>query len=300
MMRALARTLVALLASWLGCTGPGTGPERGAGRAGRDEVGGSVVSTVNGHAIRVAEVEATAHATGIPRRESLRRLQSERLLVEEATRRGRFARAPEVVDVARRAAVQALLDVEAAEVTVPDGDVEEAYEEQRARFETKEQRVVVHFLAGMREGAPEVLEERARAFAAAALEELKVVTDLPAWKAKHTGKVIEGVQTLAENLPPLAREGRVVKPFEDAMFSLAQPGVVPAPVRTSYGWHAIRVLEITPAKVVPYETAAATLRNELRLERQTAHVAKLIEQLRRQHPVVVTPEASARLAELEI
>jgi hypothetical protein len=300
MMRALTGMLLATLAGCLGCTEPGAGSELGADRAGHDEVGGSVVSTVNGHAIRIADVERTAFGTGIPFRESLRRLQSERLLMEEAARRGRFARVPDVIDVARRAAVQALLDAEAAEVTVSDRDLEKAYEEQRARFESKEQRVVVHFLAGMREGAPAELEARARAYAAAALQELKVATDLEAWKAKHNAKVVEGVQTLAESLPPLAREGRVVKPFEDAMFSLAQPGVVPAPVRTSYGWHAIRVLEITPAKVVPYETAAATLRNELRLERQTAHVAKLIEQLRRQHPVVVTPEASARLAELEI
>jgi hypothetical protein len=299
-MRGLGRMLVVALVHGLGCTGPGAGNERSAGRAGQGEVGGSVVSTVNGHAIRVSEVEDTAYGTGIPIRESLRRLQAERLLVEEATRRGRFARSPEVVDVARRAAVQALLDLEAAQVTVPDRDVEKAYEEQHARFETKEQRVVVHFLAGSREGAPEVLDARARAYAAAALEELKVATDLEAWKAKHTGKVVEGVQTLAETLPPLAREGRVVKPFEDAMFSLAQPGVVPAPLRTSYGWHAIRVLEITPAKVVPFETAVTTLRAELRLEQQTAHVAKLIEALRRQHPVVITPQASAILGELEI
>ena len=71
------------------------------------------------------------------------------------------------------------------------------------------------------------------------------------------------------------------------MFSLSAPGVVPEPVRTSFGWHAIRVTEILPAEETPYEKAAPILRKELSVVRQTAAMQELLKDLSRAHPVQV-------------
>jgi len=288
------------LVSALGCGDAGGGGSQRAGAGPGTAVGGTVVSTVDGHAIQLAAVADVARDTGLSGREALRRLQAEQLLMQEAARRGEFEGQPEVQDVARRAAVQALLDAEAASVQVPEDDVREAYAAQRARFETKEQRRVLHLYASVREGVSADVDARARAYVASVLPELRATTDPAAFAQAYSGRVVDGIKIAAELLPPLAREGRVVAPFEDAMFSLPVPGVVPEPVRTMYGWHAIRVLEITPASAVPYETAAATLRKELETERRKKHVEELMVTLRKRYHVVIAPNAQALLTQLEL
>lgn len=292
-------TWAVAVAAGLGCGTPGGGGSPRARGGPGATVGGTIVSTVDGWGIELAEVREVARDTGLSARESLRRLQAEQLLMQEAARRGDLEGDAEVHEVARRAAVQALLDAEAAEVEVPEDDVREAYEAQRARFETKEQRRVLHVLAGAREGVAADVDARARAYVSAALPELRAATDFEAFTRAYSGRVVDGIQVAAELLPPLAREGRLVAPFEDAMFSLPEPGVVPEPVRTIYGWHAIRVLEVTRGSLVPYETAAVTLREELTLERRTKHVEELMATLRKRYPVSIAPGAQAALAGLE-
>ena len=290
----LALTLLPMPA----CSGPDAGGSRRKGRAGEDHVGGAVVSTVNGRAIQLGQVQTLAYQSGMPRLESLRKLQAEQLLIDEANHRGSFDRRPEVRDVAQRAAVQALLDAEASEVEVSEDELREEYGKQRERFETKQQRRAMHLLAGVKGGLSPAQDVKAKAIVEAAIDELRTATDLDAFREKHIGQVVDGISIAVEMLPAFAQEGRLMESFETAMFSLEAPGVVPQPVRTQYGWHAIRVLEIIPAKVVPYQTAIATLRDEMRLARQTTRVTELIEALRSRQRVVVSPNASALLAEL--
>jgi parvulin-like peptidyl-prolyl isomerase len=89
-----------------------------------------------------------------------------------------------------------------------------------------------------------------------------------------------------------------VKPYLAALFSLSAPGVVLEPVRTIFGWHAIRVTEIVPAESVPYEKAAEQLRGELLLARRQARVETLIAELRKVYPVQVSDHAAQAMASL--
>lgn len=52
---------------------------------------------------------------------------------------------------------------------------------------------------------------------------------------------------------PGMQRGQMVKPFEDAAFSLQQPGDISEPVKTAYGYHIIRLNGITPAEPVPFD-----------------------------------------------
>lgn len=55
-----------------------------------------------------------------------------------------------------------------------------------------------------------------------------------------------------------------VKPFENALRSLAVPGLLPLPVKTPFGWHVIRVQGIRPFAVPSFEEVRAAIEKELR------------------------------------
>lgn len=48
--------------------------------------------------------------------------------------------------------------------------------------------------------------------------------------------------------------GRMVKPFEDAVFALNSPGEIVGPVQTEFGYHVIRFVDRRPAGVQAFET----------------------------------------------
>lgn len=56
--------------------------------------------------------------------------------------------------------------------------------------------------------------------------------------------------------------------FGDALRTFSAPGMSQRPVRTPFGWHVIKVVEIRPARVIPYEQARPLIEEELRKARQ--------------------------------
>jgi len=52
---------------------------------------------------------------------------------------------------------------------------------------------------------------------------------------------------------PNMQRGQMVRPFEEAAFSMQQPGAISAPIKTSYGYHIIRLNQAKPSEVVPFE-----------------------------------------------
>jgi hypothetical protein len=197
------------------------GPLRlGDAERGSSVVGGTIVSTVDGHAIELAEVQEIVSASDLAPREALLRLQAERLLMAEAERRG-YTDA-DVREVAARALVQALLKREAESIEVTDQEIQRAYDAD-TRFHAPERRTSAHVVVLLPKGASAEDEADALGLAKAAITELEAE---PAEgfvlarfrRLKHPSLKIKG-----ERLPPLAREGRLVREFEDALFSLPTP-----------------------------------------------------------------------------
>jgi peptidyl-prolyl cis-trans isomerase C len=58
--------------------------------------------------------------------------------------------------------------------------------------------------------------------------------------------------------------GKMVKPFEDAVAGLKNPGDIAGPVQTEFGWHLIKLEERRPAGLLPYADARDALRAEAR------------------------------------
>jgi parvulin-like peptidyl-prolyl isomerase len=273
------------------CGDDGEGRSRGTAQHGSSKIGGAVVSTVDGHAISIADVQAVMRASSLSAREALDRLQAEQLLMAEAERRGTSSEAIDQVEV--RAAVQALLDREAASRLASDSELRAAYERD-ARFHVPETRTTVHVLARVGDKASEKEAQAAYGVAKKAVGDLRT-QDLSAVEARYSGS-IDGIAVKTEHLPPVDRNAAFVREYLDGVFSIPAPGVVPEPVRTSFGWHAIRVLEITAARETPFEEAAAVLRGEVSTKKQTEGVNSLLLDLRHATPVELAADLDDKLS----
>lgn len=265
---------------------------------GSARVGGTVISTVDGAPITIDEVRSLVAGSGLAPAEALRRLQGERLLMAEAERRG-LRSVPEVRHVARQALVQAVLDEEAARVEVSEAALREAYEATPERFHAPERRASVHVLAPVR--TPDE-DAAARAFIEGVCRELEAAPNPEASWARYQSQAepgVRAVQAVAERLPAVDREGPFVREYLDGLFSLAAPGVVPRPVRTRYGWHAIVVTKIERARDDTFEMARDVLRRERLEADRRKHVADWVAGLEREIGVERSAEAEARIAGLE-
>lgn len=276
------------------CGDDGAGGGRGRAERGDSKVGGDVVSTVNGHPILIADVQALMKVSSLDAREALERLQAEQLLMAEAERRG--IAGAEIDRVAERARVQALLDMEAAAHVATDAELREAYAKD-VRFHMPEQRVSMHVLARANSKASEAEAAAARAVAAKAVEDLRTM-DVAAIQARYTG-TIDGVAVKTELLPAAHRDFGFVKEYLAALFSIPGVGVVPEPVRTKFGWHAVRVMEIVAPRDAPYEQAEKVLRIEVTNKKRQEAVSALLMDLRHANPVKLVPDVDDKLSSVD-
>ena len=77
-------------------------------------------------------------------------------------------------------------------------------------------------------------------------------------------------------------KGRMVKPFEDALATLKQPGDLSGVVQSEFGYHIIRLEERKPAGTQPFEDVREQLRAEVITKVQQDARLKEVERLRAQ------------------
>ena len=70
---------------------------------------------------------------------------------------------------------------------------------------------------------------------------------------------------------PAIQRGQMVKPFEDTVFSMEQPGEISEPIKTAYGYHIIRVNRVIPAQLVPYDS----IKQQLMTRAKEKHLAEV-------------------------
>lgn len=251
----------------LGCAGEAVAPEQVERARGDAVVGGQVVSTVDGHPITLADVRHAVEITGVEPELALRRLQDE-LLLTEAARRAGYADDEEARQVARRVAVQRLLaeEVEAAHgpEEVDPAELEAAFEENLARFETPERRASVTVSARPPENAPPGAAQAARAFAAEVWRELAAADDpsLAAFAVQRRVLPNLPFEVSVDEVDPLSRRDEESHAYLDALFAAEAPGLLPELVQTEVGFHAVVLTEIVPASELTREEALDVLRDE--------------------------------------
>jgi len=147
--------------------------------------------------------------------------------------------------------IEVLSTALASDVEVSEEDLLAYYEDEKARFETEEQRHARHILftgddAEARANAALARLEAGEDFAALALE----LSDDP------------GTSSEGGDLGWVGR-GLLVGPFEDTLFAMDE-GTVEGPVETAFGFHLIRLDELRPGAVQPFEEVRDELAEELR------------------------------------
>lgn len=160
-------------------------------------------------------------------------------------------------------AVQALLDAE------PEL-VREQYEARRDEFDRPEEVRARHILIRIPEDADEAVRQAARERAEAALARIQEGADFEDVALEVSED--PGSQSRGGDLGFFSR-GRMVKPFEEAAFSLPV-GEVSGVVETVHGLHLIRVEEKRPERVVPYDEARVQIAEELLRSRAARSAAR--------------------------
>lgn len=84
-------------------------------------------------------------------------------------------------------------------------------------------------------------------------------------------------------------KGRMVKPFEDAVFSM-KVGDISAPVKTNFGIHIIKLEEKKEAKYKPYETVKEQVLKRALEEKQKKAVLDYMENLFKENKVQINEE----------
>ncbi|MCQ0093140.1 peptidylprolyl isomerase [Roseovarius sp. M141] len=221
---------------------------------------------VNGITIPSAAIAAEAqnhHAPkgkpGLAWRMAARALTVRQLLLEEAQRRG-VAAVPEEVGAGRsetedEAQIRALLETAIDVSTPPEEAVRAEWVKAPDRYRAPPLWEVSHILCACDPGENEgAIGAKARAdiLADAAHKGLRRFADLAASDSDCGSKANGGA---LGQLGP----GDTVPEFEAALRLLGEGEMTPAPVRTRFGWHVVRLDACAEGQVLPFDTVRPKL-----------------------------------------
>ena len=146
---------------------------------------------------------------------------------------------------------------------VSDADVEKYYTENAKEFETPRQVKASHVLARVGDTGGSEAEDKARAKIADVIRRAKAGEDF----AKLAREVSEepGAKERGGDLD-WVKQGDMVPAFEQALFALKKGEVSAEPVRTPFGFHAIKVVDVRDGGKKPLKEVAASIRDRLAAE----------------------------------
>lgn len=281
----------------VGCTTPSSAPSREVPPHATPLAAGQLAARVGDEEISRDEVERLASSLHLTPREALDRLEEEALLVGEAEKQGIGGDVP-VRSSGQRVAVQRLLAVEVEErvqpSSIPLSDVTAYYEAHREEYDHPELRHSVHVLAKLASGASAVQVDAARRFIERVIVEM--TTENPAVVVQRYASLAQRAEfeVVAQEVPPLARTSQAASAYLNAIFELPRAGVIPQPVRTEFGLHAVALTEIDPEAHRSLSDAALEIRSLLVTPLRERRLADLTRELEQRTQIVRSEDAIAQ------
>jgi peptidyl-prolyl cis-trans isomerase D len=180
----------------------------------------------------------------------------------------------ETPETVRAEYVVLTLDSVASQITAPEADLRAYYEQNKSRYGRDEERRASHILFTVGEGGTAKDKDATRKVAQEVLAKVRANPDDFAKLAKQYSKDPGS----AANGGDLGFFGRnmMVKPFEEAAYKLKQ-GEISDLVESDFGFHIIRLTEIKPAQVKPFEEVKAEIENEYRRQQAQKKFAEAAE-----------------------
>jgi len=147
--------------------------------------------------------------------------------------------------------------------TIPEADVEKYYTEHAKEFETPRQVRGSHILVPVAQTGGSEAEDKARAKVADVIRRVKGGEDF----AKLATEVSEdpGSKSKGGDLGWVSK-GEMVPQFEQALFALKKGELTAEPVRTPFGYHAIKVVDVKEESRKPLREVAPAIRDRLAAE----------------------------------
>jgi hypothetical protein len=257
-------------------------------------IASEVVALVDGRPITGAEVSTQARAAGTDARTALAALVDAELLAADAERRG-LHDDPAVVDAQRRALARRWLTTtferELTPADIPESELRDAFERQRARFDHPELLETIHILAPatrMDDATREpLLRERARQVSERA-QGVRSATEFSALAAAMSD---ERVRLRAEPVTT-ARRGSTEPAFADAAFALVRDGASSPPVALAVagGWSVIYRVRRLPEEHRGFAEVEPLLRDELWPDFRGRELLRRLDELVARHAVTVHAE----------
>ncbi|MDR7067343.1 peptidyl-prolyl cis-trans isomerase D [Pseudoxanthomonas japonensis] len=133
------------------------------------------------------------------------------------------------------------------------------YEAEKSRFMSPEQRVVAHILIAADAGADAATQKKAEEKAAALAKQAREGADFAALARANSED--PGSKDAGGELPAFAKDGSMVKPFEDAAFAM-QAGEIRGPVKSDFGYHVLLLKQINAGTGRSFEEVRGELANE--------------------------------------
>ena len=229
------------------------------------------VATVNGKPIPAAKVDqvvkqvvAQGKATDSPQlREAIKKdLIGREVLIQEADKQGIGTR-PDVknaIDNARQSIIiNAMLADYIKKNPVKDAEIKAEYDKYKAQVGDKEYHAR-HILVGTEDEAKQII---AKLKGGAKFEDL-------AKQSKDPGSAANGGDL------DWASPASFVPEFSKAMTSLQKGAITETPVHSQFGWHVIKLEDVRPAKIPPFEEVKQQVAESLQQRKLAAYREELM------------------------
>ena len=162
------------------------------------------------------------------------------------------------------------------QITVDPAEVKKQYDDNIKQYTKAEERQASHILVAVKPDATDAdkaaAKEKAEALAASARKTPAKFPELAKQNSQDPGSAGQG-----GDLGSFARDGSMVKPFEDAVFSGKQGDIV-GPVQTDFGWHIIRITGVKPGKTQSFDEAKPQIEQDLKQLKATRKFVEAADQ----------------------
>ena len=162
------------------------------------------------------------------------------------------------------------------QITVDPAEVKKQYDDNVKQYTKAEERQASHILIAVKPDATDAdkaaAKQKAEALATSARKTPAKFAELAKQNSQDPGSAGQG-----GDLGSFARDGSMVKPFEDAVFSGKQGDIV-GPVQTDFGWHIIRITAVKPGKTQSLDEAKPQIEQDLKRQKATRKFVEAADQ----------------------